>query len=94
MDTDRHRTLGERRRREELERRERAVAAREAEMRGGRPWRSLLWRVRLAPLRIVELIAGAWLMVVSLMAGSTVPAVSTMLCGAVLVAVSIIRLAG
>jgi hypothetical protein len=49
----------DRQRRQLLERRERDVAAREAELAGRRPWRGLLWRARLLPLRVIELIVGS-----------------------------------
>jgi hypothetical protein len=83
----------DRRRRELLERRERDVAAREAELAGRRPWRALLWRIRLAPLRIVELIAGSWLVVSAMIAGSGLLAVSALVCGTLVVAAALIRLA-
>jgi hypothetical protein len=59
-------------RRAALERRERDVAAREAELAGGRMWRALLWRVRLVPLRLVELVVGSWLTVPAIVAGTEV----------------------
>jgi hypothetical protein len=59
MNADGNHMLDERRRREALERRERAVAAREAELAGRRPWRAMVWRARLAPPRIAELIVGS-----------------------------------
>jgi hypothetical protein len=82
----------DRRRREALERRERAVAAREAELAGRRPWRALIWRARLAPLRIVELVVGSWLVVSAIVAGSGLVAVSAVLCGLVLVAAAVMQL--
>jgi hypothetical protein len=83
----------DRRRREALERRERDVAAREAELAGRRPWRALLWRARLAPWRVVELILGSWLVVAAVSGGEAL-AVSALLCGIVLAAAALLQLAG
>lgn len=84
----------DRRRREALERRERDVAARESELAGRRPWRGLLWRAQLAPLRVVELVAGAWLVVVALAGGSQLLSVSAFLAGVLLVAAAVLSLTG
>jgi hypothetical protein len=85
LDADRHR-------RELLDRRERDVAARETELTGHRPWRALLWRMRLAPLRVVEFLIGTWLVVSAMITGSGLMAVSALMCGTVIVAAALIRL--
>jgi hypothetical protein len=85
----------DRQRRAALERREQAVAAREAELAGRRRlWRALLWRAQLVPLRIVEIIVGTWLTVAALAAGSQLLSVSAFLSGVLLVAAAILSLAG
>jgi hypothetical protein len=81
-------------RREALERRERDVAARESELAGRRPWRGLLWRAQLVPLRIVELVAGAWLVVVAVVGGTQLESVSAFLAGVLLVAAAVLSLTG
>lgn len=84
----------DRRRREALERRERDVAAREAELAARRPWRGLLWRARLVPLRVVELVVGSWLAVVAVVGGSELTSVSAFLSGVLLVTAAVLSLAG
>lgn len=83
----------DRSRREALERRERALAAREAELAGRRPWRALLWRAQLAPLRVIELVVGSGLVLVAL-AGGPLLSVSAFVAGVLLVAVAVLSLAG
>jgi hypothetical protein len=86
LDADAHRRAA-------LERREREVAAREAELAGGRLWRALLWRARMVPLRVVELIVGTWLAVAAIVAGHAVISVSALLAGVLLVTAAVLQLA-
>ncbi|HEY7078025.1 MAG TPA: hypothetical protein VH418_21755 [Solirubrobacteraceae bacterium] len=87
LDADAHR-------RAVLDRREREVAAREAELARGRMWRALVWRVRLVPLRLVELIIGTWLAVAAVVGGAEVLRVSALLSGVLLVTAAVLQLAG
>jgi hypothetical protein len=86
LDADAHRRAA-------LERREREVAAREAELAGGRLWRALLWRARMVPLRVVELVLGSWLAVAAVIAGHAVLSVSALLCGVLLITAAVLQLA-
>jgi hypothetical protein len=77
-----------------LEQAERRVAAREAELRCRRPWQAPCWRAALAPLRPLQVLFGAWLLLGAPLLGGTVLLLSALASGFLLAAGGLARLAG
>jgi hypothetical protein len=83
-----------RRRRAELTRRARDLAAREGELHARRPWRRVWWALRLAPWGLAEMIVASWIIVAAALPGDAALRLTCGLAGLVILVLTLARLCG